>query len=297
MRTAISLFTGVGGLDFGLEAAGFRMAVAVERDPKGKPLGAVRLSDGTPVNIGPVEKMSKSKNNGVDPQSLVDRYGADCVRLFSMFASPPDQSLEWSDSGVEGAWRFLRRVWAQAMTHVEAGGCMTLNPAALDREQREMRRLVHDTVYKVSDDISRRYTFNTAIAAVMELTNHVARFEDKSEQGRAVTQEAWLAIVRLLNPITPHVCEALWAMLGEKGHLYAARWPEVDESARVRTSVTVVVQVNGKVRARLELEPGTAQEQAMAMAIEDENVQRHIERRSVRKVIHVPDRLLNIVVG
>lgn len=160
-----------------------------------------------------------------------------------------------------------------------------------------MRRLVHDTVAKVSDDISRRYTFNTAIAAIMELTNHLARFEDQSEQGRAVTQEAWLAVVRLLNPITPHICETLWAALGESTPLHAAPWPEVDESARVRTKVTVVIQVNGKVRARLELEPGMEQDRAMAIAIKDENVQRHMDGKAVRKIIHVPDRLLNIVVG
>ena len=272
-------------------------SVEVERDSKGKPLGAVSRSDGKPVTIGAVEKMSKSKNNGVDPQSLVDRYGADCVRLFSMFASQPDQSLEWSDSGVEGAWRFLRRVWTQVMTHLEAGECKPLVLSALNQEQREMRRLVHDTVAKVSDDISRRYTFNTAIAAIMELTNHLARFEDQSEQGRAVTQEAWLAVVRLLNPITPHICETLWAALGESTPLHAAPWPEVDESARVRTQVTVVIQVNGKVRARLELEPGIEQDRAMAIAIKDENVQRHMDGKAVRKIIHVPDRLLNIVVG
>ncbi len=271
--------------------------VEVKRDSRGKPLGAVRRSDGKPVTIGAVEKMSKSKNNGVDPQRLVDHYGADCVRLFSMFASPPDQSLEWSDSGVEGASRFLRRVWTLVMTHLEAGPCVPLDLAVLSQEQRDIRRLVHNTVAKVSDDISRRYTFNTAIAAIMELTNHLARFEDQSEQGRAVTQEAWLAVVRLMNPITPHICEELWSALGESKPLYAACWPEVDESARVRSQVTVVVQVNGKVRARLELEPGMEQDKAMAMALRDGNVQRHTAGKEVRKIIHVPDRLLNIVVG
>jgi leucyl-tRNA synthetase len=271
--------------------------VEVERDSKGKPLGAVSRADGRPVTIGAVEKMSKSKNNGVDPQSLVDRYGADCVRLFSMFAAPPDQSLEWSDSGVEGAWRFLRRIWTQVMAHIQTGACKPLDLAVLDPQQSEMRRLVHDTVFKVSDDMSRRYTFNTAIAAIMELTNHLARFEDKSEQGLAVAQEAWLVIVRLLNPIAPHICEALWSALGQSGPAHSARWPEVDESARVRKQVTVVVQVNGKVRARLELEPGTGQESALALAVKDANVQRHMDGKAVRKVVHVPDRLLNIVVG
>jgi leucyl-tRNA synthetase len=271
--------------------------VDVTRDAKGKPLGAVLRADGCAVTIGAVEKMSKSKNNGVDPQGLVERYGADCVRLFSMFAAPPDQSLEWSDSGVEGASRFLRRVWSHVMQHVEAGPVEPLDLTALDQEQRELRRLVHETIAKVSDDISRRYTFNTAIAAIMELTNHVSRFEADSVQGRAVVQEAWLAVVRLLNPITPHICETLWTALGEKGALYAAPWPLADESARVRSQVTLVIQVNGKVRARLEVEPGLEQDMAMKKALEIENVQRYVADMAMRKVIHVPDRLLNIVVG
>jgi len=271
--------------------------VEVTRDAKGKPLGAVLRADGRAVTIGAVEKMSKSKNNGVDPQGLVDHYGADCVRLFSMFAAPPDQSLEWSDSGVEGASRFLRRVWSQVMQHVEAGPVGPLDPTALHQEQRELRRLVHETIAKVSDDISRRYTFNTAIAAIMELTNHLSRFEDDSAQGRAVVQEAWLAVVRLLNPITPHICETLWTALGEKGALYAAPWPLADESARVRSQVTLVIQVNGKVRARLAVEPGLEQEMAVKRALEIENVQRYVTDMTIRKVIHVPDRLLNIVAG
>jgi leucyl-tRNA synthetase len=271
--------------------------VDVTRDAKGKPLGAVLRADGCAVTIGAVEKMSKSKNNGVDPQGLVERYGADCVRLFSMFAAPPDQSLEWSDSGVEGASRFLRRVWSHVMQHVEAGPVEPLDLTALDQEQRELRRLVHETIAKVSDDISRRYTFNTAIAAIMELTNHVSRFEADSVQGRAVVQEAWLAVVRLLNPITPHICETLWTALGEKGALYAAPWPLADESARARSQVTLVIQVNGKVRARLEVEPGLEQDMAMKKALEIENVQRYVADMTMRKVIHVPDRLLNIVVG
>jgi len=271
--------------------------VEVMRDSKGRPQRAVLRSDGREVTMGAVEKMSKSKNNGVDPQGLVDRYGADCVRLFSMFASPPDQSLEWSESGVEGASRFLRRVWAQVMQHLGAGAAGPLCKDSLNQEQREMRRLVHDTIAKVSDDISRRYTFNTAIAAVMELTNHIAKFDDRSEQGRAVVQEAWLAVVRLLNPITPHICEALWQALGNAEALYAAPWPVADEAARVRLQVTLVIQVNGKVRARLEVEPGLHKDDAVERALEMENVQRFVRDGSIRKLVYVPDRLLNIVVG
>ena len=271
--------------------------VEVVRDAKGKPQRALLRADGREVKMGAVEKMAKSKHNGVDPQGLVDRYGADCVRLFSMFASPPDQSLEWSDSGVEGASRFLRRVWSLVMQHIAAGPAGLLDVDELNQEQREMRRLVHDTIAKVSDDVSRRYTFNTAIAAIMELTNHLSKFEENSALGRGVVQEAWLAVVRLLNPITPHICETLWAALGEKDALYAAPWPQADESARVRSQVTLVIQVNGKVRARLQVEPGLEREMAVAKALEVENVQRFVESTTIRKVIHVPDRLLNIVVG
>jgi len=271
--------------------------VEVERDQKGKPIGAKMVSDGQPVFIGAVEKMSKSKNNGIDPEGLVERYGADTIRLFSMFASPPDQSLEWSESGVEGASRFLRRVWSQVTEHVEKGPVEALDTASLNAQEKEIRRLLHDTIAKVSDDVSRRYTFNTAIAAVMELSNHLARFEIKTEQSRAVLQEAWLAIVRLLGPITPHICEVLWEALGGSGPLYRAPWPMADESARQRTQITLVVQINGKLRARMELEPGLDKEAVLEQAVAIENVSRYMEGKQVRKVIHIPDRLLNIVVG
>jgi leucyl-tRNA synthetase len=271
--------------------------IDIEKDQKGRPVAATLRSDGLPVEFGGVEKMSKSKNNGVDPEGLIDRYGADTVRLFSVSDSPPHQSLEWSDSGVEGASRFLKRVWSQVTGHLASGACEDLEPEKLNGEQREIRRLVHDTIVKVSDDISRRYTFNTAIAAVMELTNHLAKFDAQDGQSRAVVQEAWLNIVRLLAPITPHICEELWASLGGDGPLYNAAWPVADETARLRTRVTLVVQVNGKLRARLELEPGATQEQALEEALVIDNVKRHVDGKAVRKVIHVPDRLLNIVVS
>jgi leucyl-tRNA synthetase len=271
--------------------------VDVERDAKGRPIAAKLHDDGGPVEFGGVEKMSKSKNNGVDPEGLMDRYGADTVRLFSVSDSPPHQSLEWSESGVEGASRFLKRVWSQVMNHVEAGPCEDLDKAALNSGQAEMRRLLHDTIAKVSDDISRRYTFNTAIAAVMELTNHLARFKTDNEQSRAVVQEAWINVVRLLAPITPHICEVLWDSLGGQGPLCEAAWPVPDEAARERLQVTLVVQINGKLRARLELEPGASKDQALEQALAIENVQRHMDGKEVRKVIHIPDRLLNIVVG
>ncbi len=271
--------------------------VEVERDEKGRATGARLRSDGSAVQIGGVEKMSKSKNNGVDPRSLVDRYGVDTVRLFSVSDSPANQSLEWSESGVEGAFRFLRRVWAQVTAHLEDGDPPPLDSSALNDEERELRRRLHETIAKVSDDIARRYTFNTAIAAIMELSNYLARFESAGPQSGAVVREAWLAIVRLLSPIVPHITEELWRALGGEGPLYAAPWPEVDDDARERSRMTLVVQINGKLRARLELAPGAGQEEALEQAMAVENVQRHLEGKTVRKVIHIPDRLLNIVVG
>jgi len=271
--------------------------VEVDRDEKGKMIAARLITDGLPVNIGAIEKMSKSKNNGVDPRHLVGRYGADTVRLFSMFASPPDQSLEWSDSGVEGAFRFLRRLWFMVTDHIAAGPTESLNSAELTAEQKTIRRHVHDTIAKVSDDVGRRQTFNTAIAAVMELSNHLGRFEDRSPQGRAVLDEAWKAVVRLMAPITPHISETLWEMLGEEDSVVNTRWPGVDETARVRDQITLVVQINGKLRSRVDLAPGSDQEQAMSAATAEQNVTRHMEGKEIRKVIYIPDRLLNIVVS
>lgn len=271
--------------------------VEAERDDKGKMTGAILVADGLPVEIGAVEKMSKSKNNGVDPRNLVERYGADTVRLFSMFASPPEQSLEWSDSGVEGAFRFLRRLWFMSTEHIAAGPVEILDVSSLNAEQKTIRRYVHDTIAKVSDDIGRRQTFNTAIAAVMELSNHLGRFEDRSPQGRAVLDEAWRAVVRLMAPITPHICETLWEMLGETDSVVNTPWPGVDESARVRDQITLVVQINGKLRARIELAPGSDEETAMTAAMTDKNVVRYTEGKDIRKVIYIADRLLNIVVA
>jgi leucyl-tRNA synthetase len=271
--------------------------VEVDRDEKGKMIAARLTGDGLPVKIGAIEKMSKSKNTGVDPRHLVERYGADTVRLFSMFASPPDQSLEWSDSGVEGAFRFLRRLWFMVTDHISGGPAESLNSDELTAEQKTIRRHLHDTIAKVSDDVGRRQTFNTAIAAVMELSNHLGRFEDRSSQGRAVLDEAWKAVVRLMAPITPHISETLWEMLGEDGSVVNTRWPGVDETARVRDQITLVVQINGKLRARIELAPGSDKEQAMSAATAEQNVTRHMEGKDVRKVIYIPDRLLNIVVS
>nr|WP_298415770.1 leucine--tRNA ligase [uncultured Halomonas sp.] len=269
--------------------------VEVKRDDKGRPISAILDGDGQPVQMGGIEKMSKSKNNGVDPQAMIDRFGADTVRLFMMFAAPPEQSLEWSDSGVEGAHRFLKRLWRLVAEHVNVGTPGDLDISALNDEQRALRRKTHETIKKASDDIGRRTTFNTAIAAVMELTNELSRFADTSPLGLAVAREALEACVLLLAPITPHACHALWAELGHEKPVIDAAWPETDESALVKDSIELVVQVNGKLRARIEVATNASKDSIEAMARENENVQRHIEGKTLRKVIVIPGKLVNIV--
>jgi leucyl-tRNA synthetase len=239
-------------------------------------------------------KMSKSKGNTVDPQSLIDRYGADTVRLFSMFAAPPDQSLEWSDSGVEGANRFLKRLWKLVARHVADGPVEPLDPAALDALQKAVRRKTHETIAKVGDDYGRRQTFNTAIAAVMELCNELGKL-DESAQSRAVADEALRAAVLMLCPIVPHACHALWPELGGSGDVLDAPWPVVDESALERDSIEMVVQVNGKVRARMEVAADAERSSIERLAQQQDNVQRFLGGATVRKVIVVPGKLVNIV--
>ncbi|WP_227370844.1 leucine--tRNA ligase [Halomonas sp. M20] len=269
--------------------------VEVTRDDKGRPISAALDGDGQPVQMGGIEKMSKSKNNGVDPQAMIDRFGADTVRLFMMFAAPPEQSLEWSDSGVEGAHRFLKRLWRLVAEHINAGTPGTFDTDSLNDEQRTLRRKTHETIKKASDDIGRRTTFNTAIAAVMELSNEVSKFADTSPSGLAVTREALEACVLLLAPITPHACHALWSELGHEEPVIDAAWPETDESALVKDSIELVVQVNGKLRARIEVDTNASKDSIEALAVDNENVQRHIEGKTLRKVIVIPGKLVNIV--
>ena len=241
-------------------------------------------------------KMSKSKGNTVDPQGLIDQYGADTVRLFTMFAAPPEQSLEWSDSGVEGASRFLKRLWKLVHGHVRAGTPPELNIADLTAPQKAIRHSVHSTLAKVSDDVGRRYTFNTAIAANMELMNTLSRFDDDSGQGRAVMQEALDAVVLMLSPIVPHITHALWYALGHQQAVVDCNWPSVDEAALVQASIALVVQVNGKVRGRIDVAPDASQEVIEAVVMDEENVQKHIADKPVRKIIVVPGKLVNVVV-
>ncbi|MBA6414343.1 leucine--tRNA ligase [Parahaliea sp. F7430] len=240
-------------------------------------------------------KMSKSKGNTVDPQALIDSYGADTVRLFSMFAAPPEQSLEWSDSGVEGANRFLKRLWKLVNSHLELGAIAPLNSAQLTEQEKSARRKLHETIGKVADDYGRRQTFNTAIAATMELCNELGKLDQHSEQGRAVLDEGLRAVVLMLNPIVPHICHHLWQLLDGEGEVLNAAWPQVDESALVRDSIDIVVQVNGKVRAKMSVAADADKASIEAQALAQENVQRFIESVTVRKVIVVPGKLVNIV--
>jgi leucyl-tRNA synthetase len=270
--------------------------VEVQRDEKGRVTSATLASDGAPVRLGGVGTMSKSKNNGVDPQALMHRYGADTVRLFTMFAAPPEQSLEWSDSGVEGAHRFMKRLWRMVHEHVDGGPAPPLEIPALDGAQRELRRQLHATIAKVSDDIGRRYTFNTAIAAVMELLNSFGRHTGRAPQDRALRQEAFEAVVLLLAPIVPHACHALWSALGREGAVVDQPWPVFDPDALVQEEVELVVQVQGKLRGRILVARDAAEDQIHAAALAEENVARFVAGREVRKVIVVPGRLVNIVV-
>jgi len=271
--------------------------VDVECDKKGKIISAKLKTDGSEVTVGHIEKMSKSKNNGVDPQVLIDQYGADTVRLFIMFAAPPEQSLAWSDSGVEGAFRFLKRLWRQVHLHVSSGLAFApLDKANLTPEQRNVRRQLHQTIQKVSHDVGVRTIFNTAIAANMELINTMSKFTDESANGKAISQEVLEAIVLMLSPIVPHICHSLWQALGHEKAVMTETWPEVDESALVQDELEMMVQVNGKLRGKIAVPVGTSNDEVQAMALADAQVQRFLEGAPIKKIIVVPKKLINIVI-
>ena len=241
-------------------------------------------------------KMSKNKGNTVDPQELIEKFGADTVRLFMMFAAPPEQALEWSDDGVQGSFRFLKRFWNAVQSHTDGGPVADIDVAALNAAQKDLRRKTHQTIAKISDDIGRRYTFNTAIAASMELLNSINRFDDESDAGRSVKHEGLEAVVLLLSPIVPHISHALWAALGHETALIDVPWPSVDETALAEDLIEVVVQVNGKLRGRISVAVDADKDTLAAAALADENVQRFIDGKEIRKTIVVPGRLVNIVV-
>lgn len=270
--------------------------VVIERDDKGRLIKAAHKQTGEAVEFGGVIKMSKSKANGVDPESVINQHGADTVRLFTMFAAPPEQSLEWSDSGVDGASRFLRRLWKAVEGHINAGTPGKLDVANLPQQQKDLRRKTHETIQKVSDDFGRRQTFNTAIAATMELLNETSKLADRANpQGLAVEREALEAAILLLAPIVPHITQSLWQALGHKSIPLNEAWPRLDDSALVRSTIEVVVQVNGKLRGKLDAAVDAPKEQLEQLALAQENVQKFLEGVTVRKIIVIPNKLVNIV--
>ena len=269
--------------------------VTLERDEKGRIIKATDPEGRELVHTG-MTKMSKSKNNGIDPQEMVEKYGADTVRLFMMFASPAEMTLEWQESGVEGAKRFLGRVWNLVYEYSQNPAKIALDVTALSADQKALRRDVHKTIAKVSDDIGRRQTFNTAIAAVMELMNKLTRAPLESEQDRAVMAEALSAVVRMLYPITPHICFELWKALGNESNIDHAEWVKADEAAMVEDEKLIVVQVNGKVRGKVTVAADAGEETVKTVAFADENVKKFTDNTQIVKVIYVPGKLLNVVV-
>ena len=269
--------------------------VTLERDEKGRIIKATDPEGRELVHSG-MTKMSKSKNNGIDPQEMVEKYGADTVRLFMMFASPAEMTLEWQESGVEGAKRFLGRVWNLVYQYQQNPAKTSLDITALSAAQKALRREVHKTIAKVSDDIGRRQTFNTAIAAVMELMNKLTKASLESDQDRAVMAEALSAVVRMLYPITPHICFELWQALGNESNIDTAEWVKADETAMVEDEKLIVVQVNGKVRGKVTVPATSSEEEIKAAAKADPNVAKFLDGKEILKEIYIPLKMLNFVV-
>ncbi len=272
--------------------------VNIEYDEQGKRCGAILLADNQSVESGGIGTMSKSKNNGVDPQKLVEEYGADTARLFMMFASPPTQTLEWADAGVDGAYRFLKRLWKQVYTHLQHGVVRidSMLHQTLTPELKSLRCQLHQTVAKVSDDLDRRHTFNTAIAAVMELMNGLAKNQGTDPASRNLMQEALENIVLLLSPIVPHICHELWRELKPGTELFDQSWPQADNAAMVQDEIKLIVQVNGKLRGEINVAKDAGKDTIEHAALTNEHVLKFIEGQAVRKIIVVPGRLVNIVV-
>lgn len=272
-----------------------RKELDIHYDDKGRIASANLISDGQAVTVGRVEKMSKSKNNGVDPLEMISRYGADTMRLFSMSDTPPHQSLEWKEGGVEGMHRFLKRVWREVSSLDASYSSSSIDKADLSGEQKALRRKTHETIAKVTDDIERRMTFNTAIASMMELFNEITRFDVQSDSAKAVKFEACSALVRLLSPFVPHITHELWEHLGHTTTLINEAWPETDETALIRDELELVVQVNGKRRASITVSADASKEACEAAALVSADVQKHTDGLKVVKIIVVPGRLVNIV--
>ncbi|BBP44092.1 leucine--tRNA ligase [Thiosulfativibrio zosterae] len=266
-------------------------------DEKGGVIKGKLKSNGMEVQYGGVIKMSKSKNNGIDPQTLIDQYGADTLRLYIMFAAPPEQTLEWSDSAVEGASRYLNRVWRLVQGFSAQGSVPAAQSSeGLDKVQKALRLKVHSTLQKVTDDMGRRLNFNTAIAATMELLNELTKFQDDSALGKAVMQEALELLVLMLSPMAPHIAQSLWIALGKEGLVVQQAWPKLDESALVKDEIEIMVQVNGKLRGKIEVAADADKAMILAMAKACEGAAKYIDGFEIVKEIVVPGRLVNIVV-
>ncbi len=272
------------------------MGVEVVKDGKGNILKSIYKGDGKEVQYGGIEKMSKSKNNGIDPDEIIAKYGADTARLFVMFASPPEQTLDWSDTGIEGSNRFIRRVWRLVFEHTQLGLVSKYTSGDLSSEQKKLRTQLHQTIAKVTNDIGVRKQFNTAIAAIMELLNAYSKVELTDESGRALGQELLEAVIMMLSPITPHVCEVLWNELRPNSEILAQDWVKVDPLALEVDEVEMVIQVNGKLRGKIMVAKGLTKDQIEAMAMLNPNVQKFIEGQVIKKMIVVPSKLINIVV-
>lgn len=271
--------------------------VDVQKDDHGRIVSGIQKSTGAQLSYAGMAKMSKSKLNGKDPQQAIDEYGADTVRLFSMFAAPPEQTLEWTESGVQGAKKFIERLWRAVHGLVESSDSYSLNIDTLNDDEKALRRKTHETIDSVSHDFGERQTFNTAIAKIMELLNAVNKFDMQNKQASAVVKEALESAVLMLSPIAPHVCQELWNALGNEGLVIDTSWPKVDQAALVKDTLLYVVQVNGKVRAKLEVAASASKSEIEALALADERVLKFTEGNTVRKVIVVPNKLVNIVVN
>jgi len=270
--------------------------VELKHDDKGQRIGAVLKSDGKPVDSEGLGTMSKSKNNGVDPQELIDQYGADTARLYMMFASPPEDTLVWSDASIEGPSAFLKRLWRAVHEHVSAGLVPAYSHGELSPGLRALRFELHATIAKVTDDYGRRQKYNTVVASIMEFMNALAKLAETGPVARAVRQEALQSMVLLLSPIAPHICHALWQALKPGGDVLLETWPEVDPAALERDEVELVLQVNGKLRGHMRAPKAAGREQLEQLALAHDSVTRYTDGQAVKKVIVVPGRLVNVVV-
>lgn len=270
--------------------------IEIQYDNQGQKTGIILKSDGKEVETDGIGTMSKSKNNGIDPQSLIETYGADTARLFMMFTSPPEHTLEWSDAGVEGAFKFLKRLWKFADEVIAQDTVEDIDYSNLNSDQKNARRKIHETIEKVNDDIGRRYTFNTAIAAVMEMINVLMKLDETDQTNRAILQEGLENTLLLLAPIVPHITQALWTEIGKDGLIMDATWPAVDQDALIKDEIEIIIQVNGKLRGKIMVSLNSSNEKIKDLALSNENAIRFIDGKQIKKTIVIPGKLVNIVI-